>query len=284
MSDTIALSRAGKLEPVLSRARKVAAMPAGGVRALGWAGVIGAVLVGIFVVLALFGNWLEPFGTDELGRDELSQIISGARIAILSAVESVAVALVLGMLLGIIAGYWGGSWLDSVVSRLVDFLFAFPEYVLAIIVIAALGPGLTNASLAIGIVYTPRVSRIVRTAAMEVAHSPYIDAARLSRRGGLHLVMNHLIPNITSPVLIMVALSLSNAEGAYAALSYLGFGVPPPAPDYGSMLGTAQSYLTTDPWLALFPSAALVLLIIGFILLGDALRDRFSRRIVRPVG
>ncbi len=263
-----------------------------------WAGIVGGGVICLFVLAAALGPLIEPhapnqplvgsafqgpsahywFGTDQLGRDEFSRVVAGAGIALGSALGSVVVALVLGAVLGVVSGYRGGSWMDYGVSRGIDLLFAFPEYVLAIIVIAILGPGLINAALAIGIVYTPRFARVVRVATIEVMHCTYVEAARLAGRGRGFIVIRHVLPNVTSPLLVITALSLSSAEGAYAALSFLGFGVPPPQADYGSMLGAAEPYLSSDPWLALFPSMALVLLILGFNLFGDWLRDLLSRR------
>jgi len=259
-------------------------------------GLAGVLLVGVFVVLAVVGPRVAPysaelpgvarpfagpsithwFGADALGRDELSRVLVGARSAVLAAVESVGIAAVAGLVLGLLAGRVAESITDWSIGRAVDFLFAFPEYVLAIIVIVILGPGLFHAAVAIGIVYTPRFARIARTATMGVIVAPYIEAAQLSGRSNGYIIWRHVLPNISGPMFVMMGLSLASAEGAYAALSYLGFGARPPAPDYGSMLASAQPYLTTDPWLAVFPSCALVLLIVGFNLLGDFLRERLS--------
>lgn len=253
-------------------------------------------LVGLFVVLAAIGGRVAPygaevpgvahpfagpslahwFGADALGRDELSRVLVGARSAVLAASESVGIAAVAGLVLGVAAGRVADSVTDWSIGRVVDFLFAFPEYVLAIIVIVILGPGLVHASVAIGIVYSPRFARIARTATMSVVVTPYIEAARLAGRSNPYILVRHVLPNISGPMFVMMGLSLASAEGAYAALSYLGFGARPPTPDYGSMLASAQPYLTTDPWLAVFPSCALVLLIVGFNLVGDFLREKLN--------
>lgn len=261
------------------------------------AGLFGGFILVLFAVMAIFGHWLEPFnpnnitggmlsgpsihhlfGTDELGRDEFSRVIAAAPDAMLSAFASVAIAAIGGLCLGLVSGFWARSWLDGGISRFVDFLFCIPEIIGAVIVITVLGTGLWSASLAIGIIYTPRFSRIVRTATMDVANRSYIDAARLSKRSNFRIIIDHVVPNITSPLVVMVAMSLSNAAATYAALSFLGFAIAPPQADYGSMLGAAEPYLRSDPMLVVYPSAALVLLILAFNLVGDWIRDRLARR------
>jgi peptide/nickel transport system permease protein len=260
-------------------------------------GLFGAFILVLFIVMAVFGHWLEPFnpnnisggflsgssthhlfGTDELGRDELSRVIAAASDAVLSAFSAVAIAAIGGLILGLISGFWARSWVDGGISRFVDFLFCIPEIIGAVIVITVLGAGLWSASLAIGIIYTPRFSRIVRTATMDVATRSYIDAARLSKRSNFRIIVDHVLPNITSPLAVMVAMSLSNAAATYAALSFLGFAIAPPQADYGSMLGAAEPYLRSDPMLVVWPSLALVLLILAFNLVGDWVRDRLARR------
>ncbi|MEU5401477.1 ABC transporter permease [Streptomyces sp. NPDC005963] len=248
-----------------------------------------------YIFLAAFGSFLVPYGpndvsagprlsspssdhwlgTDALGRDQFSRIIAAARPALLSAAYAVLFALLIGTAIGIAAGFLGRLW-DGVLSRLVDLLFAIPEYLLAILVIAVMGSGLINASLAIGIVTIPRFARIARGATIEIAQRAFVDAARLCGRGRLWIVFRHILPNIASPLVIMTAINLSTAEGAYAALSFLGFGVRPPDADYGSMISSSQQYLLTDPWVVAFPSIAFVVLVLAFNLLGDVLRDRLD--------
>lgn len=260
------------------------------------AGNIGMIILFVFIIAAAFGPFLEPFrpaatgvaaplsrpgsihwfGSDILGRDEFSRVIAGARIAVVAPIGAVGMAVVIGVTVGLVSGFRAGTWTDYWSSRAMDFLFSFPEYVLAIVVMIALGEGLLDASIAIGIVFSPRFARIARTATMEVMAQPYVDAARLGGRSSSRIILTHILPNISGPLLVMVALGLSGAEGAYAALSFLGFGTPPPAADYGRMLASAQPYLTTDPWLVIFPSLALVVLIVAFNLVGDSIRDRFS--------
>lgn len=214
-------------------------------------------------------------GTDQLGRDFFSRLISAAQIAILAAAQSVGIALVAGVVLGVAAAYAGGV-IDYVVLRLADFLFSFPGFLLAIIVVATLGPGLTQATIAIGIVYTPRFVRVARIQAVAVMRSSYVDAARLARRSGWHIVSRHVLPNISTPVVVLTALSMSTAQLTYASLSFLGFGARPPQADYGQMLSEARAYMSQDPVLVVGPAMALALLVLSFNLLGDTIRDRLD--------
>lgn len=214
-------------------------------------------------------------GADQIGRDLLSRVVSASQIAILAAAESTLIAVVVGTALGVLAAYAAGM-MDYVVLRLADFLFSFPGFLLAIIVIATLGPGLTQATVAIGIVYTPRFIRVARIQAVSVMRSSYVDAARLARRSGWYIVGRHVLPNISTPVVVLTALSMSTAQLTYASLSFLGFGARPPQADYGQMLSEARTYMTQDPMLVLAPAIALALLILSFNLLGDAVRDRLD--------
>ncbi|MEV8631375.1 ABC transporter permease [Streptosporangium sp. NPDC051023] len=254
-------------------------------------------LILLYVVLAALGPYITPFapnqvgagpnlsppssehwfGTDALGRDQLSRVITAARPALLSAVYAVGVALVVGTVIGIVAGFFGGLW-DSGLSRFVDLLFAIPEYLLAILVIAVMGSGLVNASLAIGIVCIPRFARIARGSTLSIMERSFVDAARLCGRGRVWIMRRHILPNIASPLVIMTAINLSTAEAAYAALSFLGFGIRPPEADYGSMISSSQQYLLTDPWVVAFPAIAFVVLVLAFNLIGDVMRDQLDPR------
>ena len=216
-----------------------------------------------------------PLGSDQLGRDLLSRLVAASQIAILAAAESVLIAFVAGTLCGVVAGYWGGT-VDYLILRLADFLFSFPGFLLAIIVVAALGPGLSQATIAIGIVYTPRFIRVARVQAASVMRSSYVDAARLARRSGPYIVARHVLPNISTPVVVLTALSMSTAQLTYASLSFLGFGARPPQADYGQMLAEGRTYMLQDPRLVLCPAVALALLVLSFNLLGDAVRDRLD--------
>ncbi|MFF4143433.1 ABC transporter permease [Streptomyces sp. NPDC001698] len=217
------------------------------------------------------------FGTDALGRDQFSRVIAAVRPAVEAALISITFAIVVGTAIGTAAGFLRGVT-DGILSRVTDLLFAIPEYLLAILVLAIMGSGLVNAALAIGLVIIPRFARIARGATIEVAGRSYIDAARLCGRGRWWILRRHILPNISSPLVIMTAINLSTAEGAYAALSFLGFGVAPPDADFGSMISAAQQYMLTEPWLAAYPALAFVALVLAFNLLGDALRDQLDPR------
>lgn len=260
-------------------------------------GAFGLAVLALFVLLAIFGRLISPydpnvgelvstlsapsakhlFGTDELGRDTLSRVIDGSRIAIVIALLSVAVASVVGVVIGVIAGYFGGL-VDTVLNRSQDVLFAFPTLLLAIIIVAVLGQGLFNAVLAIAIVYTPRFARIARASALSIKTSEYLDAARLAGVRTPTLLVRHLLPNVLPSVIVLAALSMSTAQLAYASLSFLGLGVSPPQADWGSMLSKARDFITVAPWLVIGPTAALVLLMLAFNVLGDAIRDVLDPR------
>lgn len=260
-------------------------------------GTFGLVVLVLFALLAIFGRVITPynpdvgemastlaspslshlFGTDELGRDTLSRVIDGSRIAVVVAFLSVAIALVIGVVIGVIAGYFGGA-IDTILNRSQDVLFAFPTLLLAIIIVAVLGQGLFNAVLAIAIVYTPRFARIARASALGIKTSEYLDAARLAGVRTPTILFRHMLPNVMPPVIVLAALSMSTAQLAYASLSFLGLGVSPPQADWGSMLSKARDFITVAPWLVIGPIAALVLLMLAFNVLGDAIRDVLDPR------
>ena len=281
----------GELPSPRRRRRGHALLPRGPLEIVTWS------LVVVFCVLATFGPWLtlfDPnelnvgaplsppsghfwFGTDELGRDQFSRVVAAARVGVLAALVSIGIALVIGGILGVVAGLVR-SFFDGLLQRFNDLIFAFPEFLLAILVIATLGPGLFHATLAIGIVYVPRFARIARGATISIRGLAYIEAARLSGKSWLSIVFRHVVPNISTPMVVLTALSMSTAQLAYASLSFLGFGVQPPDSDYGQMLAKAADYMTTDPWIVVFPAAALALLVVTFNLLGDVVRDRLDPR------
>ncbi|WP_217136304.1 ABC transporter permease [Leucobacter chinensis] len=255
-------------------------------------GLVAFSVIGLFILFAVIGPWVVPyppnelnvgerllrpsgeflFGTDALGRDQLSRVLTAIRPAVIAAFAATGFALILGTLLGIAAGFWGGK-VDSIVSRIIDFLFAIPEYLLAILVLAILGRGLMNAAIAIGIVFIPRFARTVRSATQEVMSRNYISAAKLCGRSEMSIMARHVLPNITSPLIVISAINLSMSSGAYAALSFLGFGVRPPDPDFGSMISDSLQYIGSDAWLIVPPAAVFVIFILAINLAGDAIRD-----------
>lgn len=217
------------------------------------------------------------FGTDELGRDQLRRVAAAAPIAFYLSGASVFIALVVGSAIGLVAGYAGGS-VDVILNWLIGILFSMPALLLALVVVGVFGPGLNNALGAVAIVYVPRFARIARATTLSVRHRPFIEAARLAGRKPHEILLEHVVPNILPAVIVQTALSLSTAELAHASLSFLGLGVQPPDADWGNMLAKARGLMTVAPWLVLFPALPLVVLIVAFNMLGDALRDVLDPR------
>lgn len=212
------------------------------------------------------------FGTDDLGRDVFSRVMIAAQVSLRVALISVAIALAVGVTLGIVAGYVGG-WLDSVFMRLVDVMFAFPMLILALAIVAVLGPGVTTATIAIGIVYVPIFARVARASTLGVRTEPYVRASQTMGTGNLRILTRHILPNISGPIIVQTSLSLAFAILSEAALSFLGLGVQPPQPSWGRMLFEAQSLMGTAWWLGVFPGIAIFVTVLAFNLVGDGLRD-----------
>ncbi|SPJ26354.1 ABC transporter permease [Palleronia abyssalis] len=217
------------------------------------------------------------FGTDEIGRDVLSRMIWGAQASLLAGVVSVAIAVLVGVPLGIAAGYFGG-WTDAVISRCTEALLAAPFLILAIALAAFLGPSLTNAMIAIGISATPLFVRLTRGQVLSVAAEDYVDSARAIGLPTRKILSRYILPNILPPILVQATLTIATAIIAEASLSFLGLGQQPPAPSWGSMLNTAKNFLNQAPWMALYPGIAIFLVVLGFNLLGDGLRDALDPR------
>jgi len=274
------------------------AEPAGRLRR-GWrrmlrrpASVAGGVVVLVFVTLAVGAPWIaaddplrtdwgqirkaptwaHPFGTDDLGRDNFSRVVWGSRISMQAGVFSILLATAIGVPLGLAAGYHRGA-LDQLIMRLTDAWLAFPFLILAIGLVTIMGPSLTNATLAIGLGATPTYIRLTRGLALSAKEEDYVLAARALGAGDLRLMRRHVFPNIFSAILVQATVSIPTAIIAEAILSFLGLGVQPPAPSWGTMLNAAQQFLETAPWMAYWPGLAIFSLALSFNLAGDGLRD-----------
>lgn len=213
-----------------------------------------------------------PFGLDDLGRDILTRVLYGARVSLQASLISVSLAFLVGVTIGVTAGYWGG-WVDLVLMRLIDALLAFPALVLALAITASLGPGLGNAMIAIAIVGIPVFARLARAQVLTIRRWEFVEAAHALGATDLRILSRHIFLNITTPLIVQVSLSAAFAILAEASLSFLGLGVQPPTPSWGSMLNVGKNYLDLAPWLSLFPGGAIFLSVIAFNTLGDAIRD-----------
>lgn len=259
--------------------------------------VFGLVVLTLLVVTAVLGRVLapygenevdvlgrlqapsldHPFGTDELGRDILSRVLVAARTSLVVGLVSVGIALTAGVTLGLLAGFYG-RWVDDVVMRAMDVMFAFPAILLALAILAVLGPGTTNVMIAIGVVYTPIFARITRGSVLSVREEVYVRAARSLGVGDLRLLRLHILPNVLAPIIVQTSLSLAFAILSEAALSFLGLGVQPPDPSWGRMLFEGRGFVEQAWWMGVFPGAAIFVTVLAFNVVGDALRDALDPR------
>jgi peptide/nickel transport system permease protein len=258
----------------------------------------GLAIVMVLVLVAVFAPFLAPhdpthqslpdkrakpggkfiLGADEFGRDILSRIIYGTRAALLVGVLSVAIALFFGMLLGTISGFFGGLC-DNLIMRALDILLAFPYLLLAIAVVSAIGPGILNTTIAVGIWATPGFARIIRASVLTIKKADYVQAARALGASNGRIMLSHVIPNFISPIIVYSTLYMANAILVEAALSFLGLGVQPPTPSWGLMVSSGRDFLLSAPHVATFPGIAIMITVLGFNLLGDGLRDSLDPRL-----
>ncbi len=270
---------------VLARVRKSRAL------------VLGGALAGLIVLVAALAPWLtpydpfrmamaerlqppgwsHPFGTDMFGRDLWARVALGARYSLAVACLGVSIASAIGVTVGLLAGYYGG-WVDAVISRIVDVFLAFPVILLALALIAALGPSPANAMIAIGLVYWTTYARVVRVSVMAARHEEYVAAARAVGVHDARILVRHLLPNVLAPVIVLATLGMGAAIVIESTLSFLGLGVQPPAPSWGWTLALGMRYMRQAPHLAVVPGVAIMLTVLAFNLLGDGLRDLTDAR------
>ena len=261
-------------------------------------GAVGAILVLLFVLTALFANVIAPhdplstnsraslaapggaywLGADFMGRDMFSRIVYGARISLAVAVGATLLGGILGVLIGLMSGFIGG-WLDLATQRVMDIMQSLPLLVMALVMAASLGPSLENTIIAIAIPLVPSVARVVRSSTLSLREQPFVEAARAIGMGEMRIALRHVLPNTLAPLIVLGTAQLGSAILTEASLSFLGLGIPEPYPSWGRMLSeSAAEYVSTAPWLVIFPGVAISLTVFGTNLLGDALRDILDPR------
>ncbi len=268
--------------------------------------VIGLVVFGILLIVAIFAPLIAPYapdvqfrdallrppfwdanadprfllGTDPVGRDMLSRLIHGARYSLFIGFFVVVGALIVGVVLGVLAGYFRG-WVDVLIMRIMDIILAFPPLLLALVLVAILGPGLFNAMIAIALVLQPHFARLVRAAVMAEKSREYVTAAKLSGASHFRLMMITILPNCLGPLIVQATLSFSNAILEAAALGFLGMGAQPPTPEWGTMLASAREFILKAPWVVTFPGLAILITVLAINLIGDGLRDALDPKLKR---
>jgi peptide/nickel transport system permease protein len=279
--------------------------------------LVGLVILGILVVIALTAQWLAPYnpytpligvepvtmrqapcihlfgcpaakfqhimGIDGNGRDEFSRLLFGTRLSLMIGFSTVSFAIFIGTVLGALAGYFGG-WTDNIIMRVMDVLLAFPSLLLAIAIVTMLGPGLINALLAIGIVSIPSYARVVRASVLSVREMDYVSATRALGGNSFEILFKRILPNALTPLIVQGTLGIATAILDAAALSFLGLGAQPPTPEWGSMLGAERNQVFTAPHLVFYPGVAIILTVLSFNLLGDGLRDALDPRLAHTSG
>lgn len=266
----------------------------------------GLLIVALVLLIALFAPWIAPYapdltdpsvflrppawqaggssghwlGTDAIGRDILSRLIFGARLSLAIGLAVVTLSVIIGTILGLTAGYFRGIF-EVAVMRLMDIILTLPSLLLAIVIVAILGPGLMNAMLAVAVVVLPHYVRITRAAVISEASKDYVTAARMNGAGHLRLMFNEILPNCTAPLIVQASLGISAAILDAAALGFLGLGAQPPSPEWGTMLADAREFVLRAWWVVTFPGLAILITVLAFNLLGDGLRDAFDPKLKR---
>lgn len=253
--------------------------------------LFGLAVLAIFLLLAVFGPLIvphdpnemtlqmmsgpsltHPLGTDDLGRDLLSRIVVGTQVSLFIGVSTVALALVVGVFLGVLAGYRGG-WIDQVIMRYIDLQWAFPNFIIAVYLVAVFGTGIWNLIIAISLAFVDDFARIARGMVLSIKHEQYVQAARTVGASDLRIMLRHVLPNATAPIIVQATVSVSYAILAEASLSFLGLGVEASTPTWGLILAEGRSFISRAWWLGIFPGVAIMLTVLSINFLGDALRD-----------
>ena len=261
-------------------------------------GVVGSSMVVVLIFVAIFGSVLTPYdplemhpkdslkppcskyllGTDRFGRDQLSRLIYGARVSMAVSFSSIAIAIILGVFIGLISGYYGGL-LDNIIMRCLDVVFAFPLILLAMVLVAMLGPSIQNLVLAISFIYSALFARIVRGSVLSIKEKEFVEGIRSAGARDYQIIFFFILPNILSPVIVQATFNLSLVIMIEAALSFLGLGVQPPMPSWGGMLNESRRFMELGPWLTVFPGLAIMFSVLAFNTMGDALRDALDPRL-----
>lgn len=260
--------------------------------------ILGLIIIIVMILIAIFADFIAPygydeqdltmafqgpgnghlFGTDEFGRDIFSRVVYGTRISLLIGFVAVAIAVVIGVLLGAISGYYGDK-VDNIIMRLMDILLSIPQILLAIAIVAALGNGLFNLMLAVGLSSIPHYARIIRASVLSIKDQEFIEAAKAAGSSDLRIIFKHIIPNCLAPIIVQATLGVALAILTAAGLSFIGLGIAPPTPEWGSMLSSGRNYIRDYSYMTMFPGLAIVVTIFALNVLGDGLRDALDPKL-----
>ena len=258
--------------------------------------LVGSIVLTVLVVFAVFAYWIAPYdpnamdfdmiggpslahplGTDDLGRDLLSRLVYGTQISLFVGISTVVIALVLGVLMGVVAGYMGG-WFDTLIMRYIDLQWAFPNFIIAVYLVAVFGTGLSNVIIAISLAFLDDFARIARGMVLSIKEEQYVDAARATGMSNARIMWRHVLPNASAPIIVQATVSISYAILGEAGLSFLGLGVEADTPTWGLILAEARSFISRAWWLGVFPGVAIMLTVLSINFVGDAMRDVFDVR------